>query len=95
MTHDPLSAETDTKTSHDPLCPSVTACDCKHAECCFCDSEVWCMCSLIAKVRADEQWQVASRLTAYHGEGCIGATGNLGCGCGLWNDVMTYSVEMP
>ena len=54
-----------------------------------------CECNLIAKVRADEQQQVASRLTAYHAEGCIGGVSNLGCGCGLWNDVVTYSVEMP
>ena len=41
--------------THDPLCPSVTACDCRHEDCCFCDSEVWCMCRLIEKVRADER----------------------------------------
>lgn len=41
--------------THDPLCPSVTACNCRHDECCFCDSEVWCMCRLIEKVRADER----------------------------------------
>lgn len=63
------------------------------AECEKCGAE--CQCDLIAKVRADEQHQVASRLTAYHAEGCIGATSNLGCGCGLWNDVLTYSVELP
>ena len=51
-------------------------------------------CRLIAKVRADEQHQVAIRLTAYHTEGCIG-TRNLGCGCGLWTDVVTSSIEMP
>ena len=44
--------------THDPLCPSVTACDCKHAECCFCDAEVWCQCDLIAKVREDERQRV-------------------------------------
>ena len=52
-----------------------------------------CECELIARVRDDEQQQVARRLTAYHAKGCIGGTSNLGCGCGLWTDVLTYSVE--
>lgn len=52
-------------------------------------------CDLIARIRAEEQQQVAIRLTAYHAEGCIGGVSNLGCGCGLWNDVVTYSVELP
>ena len=47
--------------AHDPLCPSVTACDCKHDECCFCDSDVWCMCRLIEKVRADQDQRNAAR----------------------------------
>lgn len=45
------------------------------------------------QVRADEQHQVAIRLTAYHAKGCIGGTSGLGCGCGLWKEVITYSVE--
>ena len=71
--------------THDPLCPFVA----------FVRYTGPCQCDLIAKVRADEQQQVASRLTAYHAEGCIGGASNLGCGCGLWNDVVTYSVELP
>jgi hypothetical protein len=47
------------------------------------------------QIRADEQQKVARRLTGYHGEGCIGGTSGLGCGCGLWADVMTSSVEQP
>ena len=64
--------------THDPLCPSVTACDCKHDECCFCDSDVWCMCSLIEKVRADERNRVFTHLDALadrdHTEGCPSLT---------------------
>lgn len=48
--------------THDPLCPSVTACDCGHDQRCFCDSDVWCMCHLIAKVRADEAHMAANRI---------------------------------
>jgi hypothetical protein len=47
------------------------------------------------QVRADEQQQVARRLTEYHAKGCIGGTSGIGCGCGLWTDVMTYSVDQP
>ena len=50
--------------THDPMCPSVTACDCKHAECCFCDAEVWCQCDLIAKVREDTLNQARTLLQA-------------------------------
>jgi hypothetical protein len=48
--------------THDPLCPSVTACDCRHEDCCFCDSDAWCICRLIEKVRADERREVALSL---------------------------------
>jgi hypothetical protein len=78
--------------THDPLCPRTS-----HPK--FCEGCTpqcgTCQCDLIAKVRADEQQQVARRLTAYHAKGCIGGTSNLGCGCGLWMDVLTYSVEQP
>ena len=47
------------------------------------------------QVRADEQQQVARRLTAHHAKGCIGGKSGLGCGCGLWADIMTSSVEQP
>lgn len=54
-----------------------------------------CTCEYLARVRADEQQQVARRLTGYHAKGCIGGTSGIGCGCGLWTHVMTYSVEQP
>lgn len=64
--------------THDPLCPSVTACDCKHDECCFCDSDVWCMCRLIEKVRADERNRVFTHLDALadrdHAQDCLSLT---------------------
>ena len=50
--------------NHDPLCPSVTACDCRHDECCFCDSDLWCMCPLIEKVRADTLDKARQLITA-------------------------------
>ena len=55
--------------SRDPLCPSVTACDCRHEDCCFCDSDAWCICRLIAKVRADERDSAIDRIleTATYG----------------------------
>lgn len=77
--------------THDPLCP----CTPTGFDIALRARDEFCLCDLIAKIRDDEQQQVASRLTAYHAEGCIGGVSNLGCGCGLWNDVVTYSVELP
>lgn len=84
--------------THDPLCPWAQDGGANHRGECFLiegSEPPINACNLIAKVRSDEQQQVASRLTAYHAEGCIGGVSNLGCGCGLWNDVLTYSVELP
>jgi hypothetical protein len=69
--------------THDPLCNAFTGRRLRPS----------CECDLIAEVRADEQQQVARRLTGYHAKDCIGGSSGLGCGCGLWADVVTYSVE--
>ena len=92
--------------THDPMCPAHGNCVCNpedlilpdwpgeesHDMGCPIDSP--CHCDLIATVRAHEQQQVASRLTDYHREGCIGGTSGLGCGCGLWTKVITNWVEL-